>query len=594
MMRDLSCQLDPVESARLRPPAEVMRLSRMGSFFPTRLSFMRVLLRSLSAGEAKISRAVWEMDKNGWGRAVYRLDYNGAVYSLVAFSNQLADSARTDRVIATAWDAAFVLYDGVPDRAELDRLQAAAPHQEKSRYGPRDLVLSRANKSVRLFEELVSALAEGRQPEAGLIARTGYLMRTTAVYGNGKFGICDREQFAGDSSAGDHSAGDQTAGDQTAGDPSAGRDGFARPFAAEMLAVYLIRHFTHDLVDHIAAARGGKKAIRLDRELRRHLGIGNSTGLGMAPFLVTHPVLLNNWMLARETAWARVRGLAEASPEQQQRLQELASRAGGHLAEWQVPDEAAQTRIESLRAEWAALRASMSADLLSGPYPFAALAGLAADTSQECQELMLALCLEVNGEAIDGLADCMDSHLEARLNPAARAADLLAETRQQFGWALAVDFSQPDAIQHFWYVSAAKLEPRLGNRHLEAGSELESPLDIARRVQAMEAALAGWLETAPPDKLVAEFLLAFPQHRLAVQRVQTNGWAPYSEIQDNLLDASCLPVDMLRCKLSFFGASKFDPKSDRWTRITMYQGAPLADELADARLADDWWLPVLG
>ena len=53
--------------------------------------------------------------------------------------------------------------------------------------------------------------------------------------------------------------------------------------------------------------------------------------------------------------------------------------------------------------------------------------------------------------------------------------------------------------------------------------------------------------------------------------------------------ADMLPIDMLRCKLAFFGASKFDPKSDRWTRITLCQGAPLFDELDNA---DDWWLPV--
>ena len=40
-----------------------------------------------------------------------------------------------------------------------------------------------------------------------------------------------------------------------------------------------------------------------------------------------------------------------------------------------------------------------------------------------------------------------------------------------------------------------------------------------------------------------------------------------------------VPVDLLRCKLSFFGATKFDPRSDRWLRITMYQGAPFPDEL---------------
>ena len=31
----------------LRPPEVVMRLKRMGQFFPTRLSFLRVLMRSI-------------------------------------------------------------------------------------------------------------------------------------------------------------------------------------------------------------------------------------------------------------------------------------------------------------------------------------------------------------------------------------------------------------------------------------------------------------------------------------------------------------------------------------------------------------------
>ncbi|MGI9422923.1 MAG: hypothetical protein ACR2PA_06995, partial [Hyphomicrobiaceae bacterium] len=65
-----------------------------------------------------------------------------------------------------------------------------------------------------------------------------------------------------------------------------------------------------------------------------------------------------------------------------------------------------------------------------------------------------------------------------------------------------------------------------------------------------------------------------------------------AEIQDNLIGESCLPIDMLRCKLSFFGASKFDPKSELWTRITLYQGAPLFDDMT-GQFTDDWWLPVL-
>ena len=38
-------------------------------------------------------------------------------------------------------------------------------------------------------------------------------------------------------------------------------------------------------------------------------------------------------------------------------------------------------------------------------------------------------------------------------------------------------------------------------------------------------------------------------------------------------------IDMLRLKLSFFGAVKFDPRSDKWLRICMFQGAPLPTEL---------------
>ena len=66
--------------------------------------------------------------------------------------------------------------------------------------------------------------------------------------------------------------------------------------------------------------------------------------------------------------------------------------------------------------------------------------------------------------------------------------------------------------------------------------------------------------------------------------------APYAEIRDNTIDSSMTPVDLLRAKLSFFGATHFDPRSDRWIRINMFRGAPFPTELA-ARDADDWIYP---
>ena len=79
---------------------------------------------------------------------------------------------------------------------------------------------------------------------------------------------------------------------------------------------------------------------------------------------------------------------------------------------------------------------------------------------------------------------------------------------------------------------------------------------------------------------------------MAVLRAQALAQSNYSEIRVNLVDADMAPIDMLRCKLSFFGASKFDPKSRLWTRITMGQGSPLASDLKANTASDDWWLPV--
>ena len=48
-----------------------------------------------------------------------------------------------------------------------------------------------------------------------------------------------------------------------------------------MLSVWLTRAFCAALVEHLAAAKGGARAVRLDSATRRALGVGNVTGLGI-------------------------------------------------------------------------------------------------------------------------------------------------------------------------------------------------------------------------------------------------------------------------------------------------------------------------
>ncbi|MEP5151560.1 hypothetical protein [Planktotalea sp.] len=543
---------DPIAQVALRPPSTVMRLRRMGAMFPTRLSFLRTLLRDLAAENAQVTRPVWEMDEGGFGHAVYTLRLGGFDYSLVAISTDLPPELRTDRVIATAWDTAYVLYDGIPDAAEIARIVASAPHQEASRYTARDLVLSRANKSVRLFQHTVDALKSGGQPDAQMVRDIGYLMRTTAVYGNGKFGIADRAHIAS-------------------------RPFLGGPFAAEMLTVWLIRGFTHDLVEHVGGAA-------LDPVLKRHLGIGNSTGLGMAPFLVSHPRLLDSWMQVRETALARVAAHPKLTADQQAQLHAMAARASRHMEDWNVPDEIAAARITELRKDWPEVQALLKRSL-AGDYPIAAVLVASKAWFEDTQELLIALLLEPFGALIDGLTECLANPFTAQIDPAMDVAVLRDLIARDWDWALALDFDSKTETAQFWYVSEAKQEPRLGLRHEEEGAELESPLDIARQVATLAFALEGKIGS------VAELVMAQPEQRFAVRRVQSLAIAPYGEIRDNLIGEDCLPIDMLRCKLSFFGASKFDPKSDRWTRITLFQGAPLFDELQGAEAC---WLPCFG
>lgn len=546
----------------LRPPAQVMRLSRLGSAHQTRLSFMRVLLRKMRQAGWRTDRPIWQIDARGIGHAVYRVQGSGQCYSLIAFAHDLPDDQRSDRVIAEAWDATFTLMDGTPTADDLTRLAANVPLQEAGRISEKELVLSRANRSVRLWDHVVDRLASGAQPDPALVDNVGYLMRTTAVYGSGKFGAADFQSLAN-------------------------RPVIGGPFRAEMLTVWLIRAFVLDLVEHVAKQRGGDKAVPLAPVMRQRFGIGNSTGLGMAPFLVNHPELLNAWITARETALARVRGLSSFDPDRWRAFVTAFHKTQTLVASWTSTHPVQVQKLQDLRGDLD----KMSAVLNTPPKSWDALWGWgAASLSEEGQELLLSLMLEPFGDLVDDLADGMGCNETdgARIDGAMTLGDLGDLITANYGWALGDDYEKPQDCARFWYVSQAKLEPRLGERFDEPGQDLEQPLDMARAV----AALAEDLNASAPDLRVAAFLQSHPVHRRIVRRVQLSRQAPYLEIRDNLISADLMPIDMLRCKLSFFGATRFDPRSDRWVRITMFQNAPFPDELLDGD-ADDWALPDL-
>ena len=88
----------------------------------------------------------------GVGVATYQVTGPKRTYTLVAFAHDLPAELRSDRVIAEAWDATFTLFDGIPTKADIERLSQNVPLQEAGRVSEKEISLSRSNRSVRLFK----------------------------------------------------------------------------------------------------------------------------------------------------------------------------------------------------------------------------------------------------------------------------------------------------------------------------------------------------------------------------------------------------------------------------------------------------------
>ncbi|MEH6361746.1 MAG: hypothetical protein V7761_13575, partial [Amylibacter sp.] len=516
----------------------VMRLSRMGSFHQSRLSFMRVLLRRLKAENWRFEVKLLKIDDKCVGHAVYSAIGPTHTYSLVAFAHDLPDELRSDRVIAHAWDATFTLFDGVPTKADIERLSKNVPLQEAGRVSATELSVSRANRSVRLWAHVVDALAEGRQPDAQKVRDVGYLMRTTAVYGNGKLGAADRTSYID-------------------------RPMVSNPFSVEMLSVFLTRAFVMDLVEHAARVKGGNKAITLEPHLRRQFGIGNSTGLGMAPFLTFHPALLNNWVAAREKALSRVRSVKNASISEQESFKFYLNRAMQNANDWHSQHALQIEKINNLRANLSALSDHIASQDLSADYAWDTLMIWAEGAiGAEGQEQLVSLLLEPYSDLVDELANTMkaDEAATFSIDGTKTVAETLDCIHENYEWAIGTDYTVTENCSRFWYVSEEKLEPRLGERFKETGGDLEQPHSVARDMDAFCKVLEHW----PSQTLLADVLMEHPEYRHVARRAQITQKLPYAEMRDNQLSADMLPIDMLRCKLSFFGATKFDPRSDRW------------------------------
>jgi len=544
---------------QLRDPKKVMKLAKLGSFHQSKLSFLRSFLKEFKNWEFK--RDLFDLDENGFGKAIYSFKKNKRTYSLISFANKISNTERSDRVIATKWDAAFVLHDGIPSKKDIERLEENVPKQEVGRVSYKELTLSRANKSVRVFDHVIDSLSKGEQPDKNILSKVGYLYRTTAVYGSGKFGLADRFRIKD-------------------------REEIYGPFRLEMMLVYLVRQFTFDQVNHIAKHKNPRQAVELDKNICRNLGIGNSTGLGMAPFIINHPILLNNWILARETALKEIREVKQVKSKDKDLFLECLKKSLKNITTWNTSSEFQKNKIQILFNDLNKLINYLENFDFSKEFAFDKIyLWTEKNLNDECLEYLVSMMMEPYDDIVDPLINTMSSEEEKYFNiPTDRTIFELREILEKnYCDILKIDFKKKESNQNFWFISKNKEEPRLANRYEENGSDLEQPLAIARDIKLLYERIL----VEKNSLKIGKFLIDNNDLRHVVRRAFIVEKFPYAEIQDNTIGSNLMPIDMLRLKLSFFGALKFDPKSDKWLRICMFQGAPLPIDLKNF---DDYWV----
>lgn len=548
--------------AQLRNADVVMAPKRLGAMHQSRISFVRTIIRKMTNQKWSVSKHEWQLCPRGFGHVIYKLITPNSVYHLVVFCDEIADEERNDRVIAEKWDVTFALVAGDVNANLLKQLRANVPLQEAGRNPNNVLVLARANKSVRVFKHIVDSLSQGEQPCVDELAKVGYILRTTAVYGNGKFGIADFNLLNNN-------------------------DDFEQSFSAQMCAVYLLREFSLDWINYLAKERGGENATQLHTELQRYLGVGNATGLGMAPYLINHPCVVDQWMTTREKALAEV--LATATDlNKLPRLKAFIAKAILHLKQVITIDDAQQSLNSVAIEELAQLNNNLSTLALKKVH-WADVVTQCQDMNLESQEILLTCLMELYPELVDSYEDQMNTDETLFLPAGKKIQDLLTILKENYQWAINIDFAKAENSYWFWYRSEDKEEPRLGVRGEEIGEEKESALDIGRQVNTLYNALL----TSQPALSLSEFLIHNPQYRTIMRRVWTLGNREMGDIQMNVLHKDSLPMHLLRCKLAVFGATKFDPRSDRWVQVTFFQGAPLLDEVQSQSYQDDWIFPLL-
>lgn len=540
-----------------RPAAFVMRPERLAAIQPSRLSITRSLMNRMVRERWQIACERFDVDATGAGTVVYSIKAPAGEFSFIAFARPPSRTARTGRIIGRAWDMMGTLNEGPATDADIEAAREELPRLYRGRATPNALIWCRANRSMRIFDETLAALADGRQPPVERLSEVCYLMRNTGLDGNGTFGT---RPFA-----------------------SLGRDhALGGPLQAQMLTAYLMREYSCDLVEHLARLQSDR-AVLLDPAIRRYLGVGNGSALGLIFFVHKHARLIASFIAAREAAAASARALDVGKGDARlETLLSLLARAIRFRREDKMLYETFASSAEiadDLEVAARDVAALHRTGLVGGERRDAPLDTLAsryqADFTPEASETFLSLLIELVPQVADGLAARIGGSDDIAVRPAQSCGALAEAVRREYGWALATDMSAPGAYRYIWYKSETAEEPRRGARE-EVPEAIDLGLDICGGLQA----LVRDLDAVPPQTTLARFLMKHPGHRYLVARVQDLAEVAYHTPMANIDGEDFTPIDLVRLmNAGIHGIDKTRDFLSRNLRGVLFHGAPTPAEI---------------
>ncbi len=555
------------EKISRRPASYVMSPARMGAAFPNALSFSRSAMNEFVRRRWKVERVRIELDSAGEGEALYRIDAGKWIFHFFVLSRQLTEAQQLDRNFATRWDATAALCQGSWSSEREERLRREIPKQINGWTDYDTLVLSRGNRSGRLFEHVVESLVQGKQPDPKRLSQVGYILRTTGFMANGLAGTRPFNGYEADHP-------------------------LRRPYHAQMCAAFLFREFVFDLAETMAAARSDSAAL-LSPQYKRYLGLGNSAATGMVRYLLNHPHQINQWCSNWETAFALAKerqlktdGAGFRSLERLLEKAILYFRQDGRPATGTFADALTISNELSLILDYVR-SATMRGN--AGPLLVSELCEwTASHTSYETVEILHAISLELFPDIVERFLNQFGTEERMEINPAMTSRELKLLLRSIYGWAFEWDMASSSHERFFWFHSIkAPEDARRGYRHVLSTLEHENFSETIRQVQK----LAAYIERFPQSRSAAEIAATAPEFRQIIARVQSLANCEYAEMRDNPLDQRFIPYPSIRFVLAFFGMDKFESAPPKLVRGALLQGAPTAEDVAAGRKGD-WPFPL--